>query len=353
MMSISETENTLPRESAREPAVKGEERWLKLLGAFAGARVLVVGDMMLDRFIWGKVSRISPEAPVPVVDVERESVQPGGASNVVNNVVALGARAYMVGVVGGDDEGRQLLGELSATGVDVSGVVIAEGLPTTLKTRIVAHSQQVVRVDRERRAPLPEEVHQRLADAAAGECERVDAVIISDYDKGVLDERLVSGVVRAAARRGVPVVANPKPKNLSLLHGVTAISLNHTEAQAASGLMIPDEESLERAGRKLLEDTGARHILITMGGRGLAVFSKGAPSFRAPAVEVPVYDVAGAGDTVVSTFTLAIHAGADAHAAAELANIAAGAVVRKVGVATVDEDEILLLYRELHAAGLA
>ena len=328
----------------------GQPDWIAFLPEFGRRNILVVGDMMLDRFIWGRVNRISPEAPVPVVEVERESVQPGGASNVVNNLVALGAHACMVGVVGGDAEGRQLRDELARAGADVSGVLVETDGVTTVKTRIVAHSQQLVRVDRERGSSLSAVTQEQLRESAARETGLVDAVVFSDYDKGVMSQKTVEAVRVAAAARGIPVVANPKPRNLDLLRGITAISLNHSEAEQAVGWTIGGDPDVRRAGETLLHRLETAHVLITLGGHGLALFSQGAEPFFLPAAEVPVYDVAGAGDTVISAFAMALSCGADARAAADLANLAAGAVVRKVGVATASVEEILLLHRELQAA---
>ena len=313
---------------------------------------MVIGDMMLDRFIWGRVRRISPEAPVPVVEVERESCQPGGASNVVNNIGALGARTCMVGVVGSDADGQILRDELSRAGVEVSGIAIDSDRPTAVKTRVVAHSQQVVRVDREARGPLSERTHQKIESSAAKESPFVDAVVFSDYSKGVLSRRLVEVVCESTLHRGVPVLGNAKPGNLDLFRGITMVSLNLSEAEAAVGFEIDGEASLSRAGLALLRRVETRYALITLGARGLALFTSGLEApFRVPAINVPVYDVSGAGDTVISTLALALSAGSDARTAANLASMAAGTVVRKFGVATASRDEIVALYREL-AEGL-
>ena len=323
--------------------------WAHLFSAFPSRKILVVGDMMLDQFIWGKVQRISPEAPVPVVEVERESTQPGGASNVVNNIGALGAQTAMVGIVGDDDHGRTLCEELASAGVNITGVFVEKGGSTTVKTRIVAHSQQVVRVDRERSQPISPEAIEQLAFNAARETEEADAVVISDYAKGVVTHAVVNAIRNAARDRQIPVVANPKPRNLDAVFGITAISMNHPEAEQAVGHTLATWQDILSEGSKLCHRLGVSIVLVTLGSRGLLLFSLDAEPLHVPAAEVPVYDVAGAGDTVISAFALALSAGASPRVAADLANTAAGAVVKKVGVATASEEEILALYRESHA----
>ena len=323
-----------------------KQRAQEILDAFVGKRVLVVGDVMLDEYVWGRVSRVSPEAPVMVVDADSHTYVPGGAANVVNNLCALGAQAAIVGLVGKDSAGQTLTEKLTEEGADVSGLLTTEVRPTTQKTRIIAHSQQVVRVDHEKRDPINGEEQARLLaylDAAIPACE---ALLLSDYQKGLLGRDLVQKVVAAARAHGKVSTGNLKPQGIGAHCRLTVITLNLSEASAATGLLLSDEASegmLREAGRMLLRKSGAEHILITRGAQGLTLFSTEGDPITVPAHPVAVYDVAGAGDTVISTLTLALAAGATALEAVTLANCAGAVVVKKVGVATASREEILAM----------
>ena len=309
-----------------------------LVDRMRGRSILVVGDLMIDEWIWGTVSRISPEAPVPVVAVSDHSFTLGGAGNVANNLVALGARVEFVGTVGDDAFASDVRRMLREESVDDRGVFTVRDRPTTRKTRIVAHNQQVVRADWEDAAPLQASdrasivahVHER-----AGSC---DAVILSDYAKGLLGPEVVE-----AARACPLVLADPKPQNLDLFAGVTCVAPNEHEAQAGSGIKITDDASLERAGAKLLERLRCRYVVITRGEHGMALFGSQGERFAIPSVARTVFDVSGAGDTVIAVLSLALAAGAPIERAMQLANFAAGAVVEKLGTATASGDEILAL----------
>jgi rfaE bifunctional protein kinase chain/domain len=301
-------------------------------------RVLVVGDVMIDEWVWGEVSRISPEAPVPVVAVNGHSFTLGGAGNVACNLRAIGARVGLAAVVGNDAEGRRACDILDRLGVDPSAVITVDDRPTTRKTRIVAHSQQVVRSDWESTEPLAPVDRMRLAANVARVAVAYDAVILSDYAKGVFSRDIVE-----AAGRGRIVVADPKPANMDLFKGAMCVAPNVHEAASASGVRITDEKSLEHAGEILLKRLGCRYIVITRGDRGMALFGAEGERMLVPAVARTVFDVSGAGDTVIAVLTLALAVEAPIELALQLANFAAGAVVEKLGTATASPDDILAL----------
>jgi D-beta-D-heptose 7-phosphate kinase/D-beta-D-heptose 1-phosphate adenosyltransferase len=304
-----------------------------------GRRIAVVGDLMLDEWLWGTVRRISPEAPVPVVEVDDHSFTLGGAGNVANNLAALGARVAVVGVVGDDEAGDRVLALLEKLRADTSGIVRVPKRPTTQKTRIVAHNQQVVRADRESTASLDRRVAARLLSALAALDGKVDGVVISDYGKGLITPQLVAAT--QAYRRGTVVTGDPKPDNVDAFAGLDCMAPNAAEAEAAAGIRVKTDADLGRAARALLRRTRCKHVLITRGEHGMTLFrAKGAP-FTVPAVARQVYDVSGAGDTVVSTLTLALAAGAPMAQAVSLASLAAGVVVEKLGTATATAAEIL------------
>ena len=310
----------------------------ELFARMRDKRILVVGDVMLDEWVWGSVTRISPEAPVPVVAVDDHSFTLGGAGNVANNLRAIGARVSFAGTVGDDAEGRRVLELFDAIAVERSAVVALGDRPTTRKTRIVAHNQQVVRADWESAAPLDAVDRARLTALIAPLAKQHDAVVLSDYAKGLFSREIVS-----AAGGSRVVAADPKPANIDLFAGVTCVAPNATEAAAASGIAIKDEASLERAGAALLQRLGCRYVVVTRGEKGMALFGADGERLLIPSVARTVYDVSGAGDTVIAVLTLALAAGAPIALAVQLANFAAGAVVGKLGTATASPEEILEL----------
>jgi D-beta-D-heptose 7-phosphate kinase/D-beta-D-heptose 1-phosphate adenosyltransferase len=316
------------------------QRATELIRGFEGRRLAVVGDLMLDRFIWGAVRRISPEAPVPVVEVERESQHLGGAGNVVANVVALGAEALPFGVVGDDVDADLLDAEFRRAGVDAGGVARDRSRPTTTKTRVVAHSQQVVRADRERRHAVTGDVADAIFAAFADRLSQVDAVVVSDYDKGLLAGELLGRVLGAARGRGVPVCLDPKVRHFTSYRPVTVITPNHHEAEAATGLPATTDEELEACGRRIQDLLGGPAVLITRGEAGMSLVDAAGDVAHVPTTAREVYDVTGAGDTVIATLALALAAGATTLEAAVLANFAAGVVVGKVGTATATASEL-------------
>ncbi|MBN1527103.1 MAG: D-glycero-beta-D-manno-heptose-7-phosphate kinase [Candidatus Omnitrophica bacterium] len=311
-----------------------------VISNFRKAKVLVVGDLILDEFIWGEVSRISPEAPVPVVWVKNESFMPGGASNVANNIRSLGGNALLCGLVGKDSRGEILRSELKNKGVGVEGIIADAARPTTLKTRVVAHHQQVVRIDKEAVDPVSDRAFARLVAYFTRAIKDADAVIIEDYGKGVITPRLLTKIVPIARRYKKMILVDPKEEHFSYYKGVTVVTPNNHEAARAVGFAIKDDETLIKAGRKLLQKLQCQVALITMGESGMAVFRKGAKVVRIPTVAQEVFDVSGAGDTVIASYALALAAGADPIEAAHIANCAAGIVVGKVGIAVVTPGEL-------------
>jgi D-beta-D-heptose 7-phosphate kinase/D-beta-D-heptose 1-phosphate adenosyltransferase len=310
------------------------------VGRLAGVRVLVLGDLMLDEYIWGEVSRVSPEAPVPVVDARRHTYGLGGAGNVAANILALGGQAFVAGVLGGDDSARTLLDELRRLGADTEAVVADPSRPTTVKTRVVAHSQQIVRIDRESREKISSEVAGELLERSVELLARVDAVVLSDYNKGVFVPDLTSGLVAAAQVRGTPVAVNPKPFNISLYHGATLVSLNHSEAQRSTNREIQSEESLEEVGTRLRERLDCQALLVTRGAQGISLFQREGVTIHLPTLPAEVYDVTGAGDTVVSVATAALAAGGTCLEAALLGNLGGSLKVRKLGASPVTAEEL-------------
>jgi D-beta-D-heptose 7-phosphate kinase/D-beta-D-heptose 1-phosphate adenosyltransferase len=318
-------------------------RWLD---HFSKARILVIGDIMMDRFIWGKVSRISPEAPVPVVVVDRETFLFGGAANVVNNIHSLGGNVSLCGVLGDDEMGQRLLGELTGIGVGVQGILVEPGRQTTMKTRIIAHHQQVVRIDRETSDHLKTTTLKHLSEYLKKNIRHFDGVVLSDYGKGLLTKALIHTCIREAKEKKKFVLVDPKPKNVFFCKGATVVTPNTAEASAASGTPITDLPSLKRAGKVLLNKLRCEVLVITRGEEGMAIFESGRDPFLVPTVAKEVYDVTGAGDTVIGTMALALATGADFRNAARLANYAAGVVVGKMGTATVSPAELKEAIRE-------
>ncbi len=324
------------------------ERAKEILDNFTDKQVLVVGDVMLDEYVWGRVSRVSPEAPVMIVDADSHTFVPGGAANVVNNVCALGAKAVIVGIVGEDSAAVTLKEKMAEEGADVAGLVAVSERPTTLKTRVIAHTQQgaqqVVRVDHERRDAIGAEVQAKLLAFLRDAISGCDALLLSDYQKGLLVRDLVASVVKQGRAEGKVMTGNLKPKGIGSHCRLTMMTLNVFEAGEASGLLLGDGGSdtgtLREAGRMLLRKSGADNVLITRGAHGVSLFSSDGDVFNLPAHPVEVFDGTGAGDTTITTLTLALASGATPREAVTLANAAGAVVVRKLGVATATRDEI-------------
>ncbi len=317
-----------------------QKRALYIIDKFKGARVLIVGDLIMDHFIWGDVSRISPEAPVPVVDVKSESILLGGSANVVNNIHNLGGNCVVTGIVGDDSDGKSLRKSLSGKKISTRGIIVDPERPTTIKTRIIAHSQQVVRFDREKREKIDGTTLEKVLRFIKRAVKTVDLVIISDYAKGLISPGLVEEITTLAAKSNIPVVVDPKVEHFGYYKDVTVITPNNLEASRSSGVEISDDHSLHLAGETLLKRTGAEALLITRGEHGMSLFEKDGDRTHIPTVAQEVYDVSGAGDTVIGVLGLALASGASFREAAVLANFAAGIVVGKVGTATVTMEEL-------------
>jgi D-glycero-beta-D-manno-heptose-7-phosphate kinase len=312
-----------------------------IVSRFAGRRLVVWGDLMLDRYLWGRVDRISPEAPVPVVEIERETFSLGGAGNVAANLRALGAEAVLVGALGTDPDGDLLMEALAARGIETGRIAREPSRPTTVKTRVIAHSQQVVRTDREIRGDLDGAPGAALARALDEELARADGLIVSDYGKGVITAAGIEAALRAALRRGIHVSVDPKESHIDAYRGASILTPNQHEAGGVMGRRIVDEASLLAVGRGLLERVQAKAVLITRGADGMSLFEASGRVTHLPTAAREVYDVTGAGDTVVSVVALALAAGASFPDACQLANHAAGVVIREIGTATCSPEELL------------
>jgi len=323
-----------------------------LLESMRKTRVLVVGDIMLDQFIWGRVARISPEAPVPIVEFERESYMPGGAANVARNLTALQSQAQLLGLVGRDEGARRLRSLLNDNSVGSRNILVDRLRPTTIKTRIIAHQQQVVRVDRETPGYIGDNSTRKLLGLIRRELHSVQGVIIGDYGKGVVSQGLIDQLRVSCRSRGVWLSMDPKPVHELDLTGLSLITPNRAEAFQLAGELdthrnaspLSDAKLLSVAAR-LLESLRPAVLLITLGDQGMLLCQRQAPPFHIPTVAKEIYDVSGAGDTVIGTFTLAVAAGASPIEAAILSNHAAGVVVGKIGTATVTPAELLASFR--------
>jgi D-beta-D-heptose 7-phosphate kinase/D-beta-D-heptose 1-phosphate adenosyltransferase len=309
---------------------------------FAGRRILVLGDLMTDRYLWGRVERISPEAPVPVVSIDRETDSLGGSANVAHNLSSLGARVELLGLVGADAAGQRLCESLTERGVDASGVTVDRTRRTTVKTRVIAHPQQVVRTDEEDADDASGDAEARLIEAIERAVPLTEAVIVSDYGKGVITRATLDAVLGAAKRARVPVCVDPKETHFFNYKGVAVLTPNVHEAGRAFGRTLRNEETLLEAGASLRERLDADALLITRGPDGMSLFSRDGSVTHLPTVAREVFDVTGAGDTVVSVYALALASGAPAETCAFLANHAAGLVIRHAGTAVTTREELIV-----------
>jgi D-beta-D-heptose 7-phosphate kinase/D-beta-D-heptose 1-phosphate adenosyltransferase len=332
---------SFPRDDSTErddiPSPKVLRQYLQ---RFPQASVLVVGDLILDHYVMGKVSRISPEAPVPVVHVESESLRLGGAANVFNNILALGGGADLCGVIGSDESGRLLMKELGNTRSSCGGVVIDHDRPTTRKSRVIAHNQQIVRYDIEGRSELKAALRKKLLRYVESRIRDLSCVVVSDYAKGVVSAALMSDITRLAALRKIPVIVDPKVEHFSYYKGVTVLTPNHLEAAQASGLHGDGDQTIDQAGAMIRQRLGCQSVLITRGEKGMSLYERDGASWHLPTKARQVYDVTGAGDTVIGTLALALSAGASIKMGAIMANYAAGIVVGMVGTATVSPKQL-------------
>ncbi len=315
----------------------------EIISRFPQGKVLVVGDLILDEFVRGNVSRISPEAPIPVVEVVKESFMPGGAANVSNNVQSLGGKTFLGGVIGADRIGNILKEELFRRGIDTRGLIVDKGRPTTLKTRIIAHHQQVVRVDREKKEPLENSTLEKVITYCRELTDGINLIVIEDYGKGVVTRELIQAL---GGLRGKTIIVDPRVGTFSLYEGADIITPNRHEAEVALGKRIDDEESLQEGGKTFLANLNCQGVLITLGEEGMCLFQREDEVAHIPTLAREVYDVSGAGDTVVATLSLALSVGASLKEAAYLSNMAAGIVVGKAGTALVSREELLRILSE-------
>jgi rfaE bifunctional protein kinase chain/domain len=306
----------------------------------AGKRIAVVGDLMLDRYFWGSVTRISPEAPVPVVEVESESTRLGGAANVANNIASLGGTPVLMGVVGQDDSGRALMSIVTDNGFPGEGILIDAARPTTVKTRVIAHHQHVVRVDREARQEIPQAIQVSILDVLKRSAGSIDAVIVEDYNKGVVTKDLIHELVEFSRRHEIIVAVDPKFNNFLEYKHVTVFKPNRKETEEALGVRLDDQTTIDKAGRDLIEKLKAENVLLTLGERGMVLFTAAGGLTHVPTAARKVADVSGAGDTVIATLTMALTAGATIKEAAMLANIAGGIVCGEVGIVPISVESL-------------
>ena len=322
-----------------------KNRAAEILEAIRSKNIVVLGDVMLDEFVWGAVTRISPEAPIPVVDVQRESAHLGGAANVLANLVSLGAQGSVAGVVGNDRAGHQLRSNLDQI-VSQNGSLIAdESRPTTLKTRIIAHSQPVVRTDRESRAPVDSNIEDLLISQLKAALIQADAFVVSDYDKGAVTPRILEAILPLAYGR-VPVLVDPKLRNFKSYRPATLITPNHFEALEMTNVREDSDSGLHIAAQRIRADLNCDAVLITRGAGGMMLLESDDKPVYVKTAAREVYDVTGAGDTVIAALAAALAAGASILEAATFANHAAGIVVGKVGTATVSPDELIATFED-------
>ena len=324
------------------------------LNRLEGKHIVIIGDVILDEYIWGDVKRISPEAPVPVLETTSETARFGGAANVAHNVASLGGYADLIGVIGNDSNGKKLVGILQEAGINTDGLRTDSTRPTITKTRVIArasstsvsHHQQLLRIDRESKLSVDISLQDVLLEAVSNRIPQADALIIEDYEKGVMNPELIENILLEARQYNKPIVVDPKVENFWHYEGVTSITPNHKEAGAALNREITDESSLIEVGEQILDKLNLDGLLITRGEQGMSLFRRIGDSVRtqvehiSPAHPRDVFDDTGAGDTVVAVFTLALAAGADMYDAARLSNLAGGIVVGEVGCAAVTRDSL-------------
>lgn len=311
-----------------------------LLKGFGGRRIAVVGDLMLDRYVWGTVARISPEAPVPVVEIDNESTRLGGAANVANNIASLGGVPVMIGVCGSDDGGIMLRKTVEDLGYATDGILTDTGRPTTVKTRVIAHNQHVVRIDHEVKGDISTDIERRIAEFLGGTIKGIDGIILQDYNKGVLTKGLIRRLTEMANLAGVIVTVDPKFNNFFEYKGVTVFKPNRKETEEALGIRMNSQPHIDEAGRTLLERLRSKSVLLTLGERGMALFESDGSSSVVPTKARHVADVSGAGDTVIATMTMALASGASHKEAAALANYAGGIVCGEVGIVPVNKEQL-------------
>jgi len=330
-----------------------KKRLLEILNEFPNKKIAVIGDLMLDEYIIGSVTRISPEAPVPVVNVKKENFVLGGAANVVNNLNSLGVKVLAFGVIGNDNNGKKMLTEFSNKGVSTEYLNILNDRPTIMKQRILANNQQLLRLDWEKKQPINEVEEDFILDNLKRVIKDIHAIIMSDYDKGVLTERVAKAIIAMAKENKIIVIVDPKPSNSMNYRGATSMTPNLKESSECIGKEIPEtEEKTIEIGVELREKLELDHLLMTRSEKGMSIFQKNGEINNIPTFAKEVFDVTGAGDTVISVYTLALACGANYTEAAKIANTAAGIVVGRVGTSVVKVDEIIDFYEEVHNSSI-
>ena len=322
--------------------MKDRSELLEILDRLTKVKILVVGDVMLDRYWWGSASRLSPEAPVPVVALKRVSNMPGGAANVAANIAGLGAKVFLTGVIGTDDAGICLREALGGRSISTDYLVSSESRPTTTKTRVLVHNQQIARIDDEIDLPLTESDEAALVSRVKDIIAEADAVVLSDYSKGCLSRTLVAAIIAEAKKYGKMVLVDPKSRDFTKYSGATLLTPNLAEAMSAAGIENGGEDRTNEAAEKILSETSVESLLITLGEHGMKLFRPGQTPVHFPSTARQVFDVTGAGDTVVAILAATLGAKSDIDSAIALANIAAGIAVEKVGTSIVGIEEFRL-----------
>lgn len=318
-----------------------EERLKQLLQDFHGKKIAVLGDLMLDRYYWGAVQRVSPEAPVPVVEVESESVRLGGAANVACNIQSLGGEPILVGLIGNDHVGQSLLELLKERNLGTQGCVVDGSRPTTIKTRVIAHGQHMVRIDNESKADCPDHLVSQIIDAVRYNIRDIDGVIIEDYNKGVLTTEIIRQIIAVATKYDKIITVDPKFNNFTEYKGVTVFKPNRREVEEVLGGRLKSVDDVVSAGQRLLSMLSARNILLTRGEEGMSLFEANGEVMHIPTMAENVQDVSGAGDTVVATLTMALAGGMSVREACVLANCAGGVVVGAVGIVPIEPSQLM------------
>lgn len=325
------------------------ERLNELKNNFDGKRIAIIGDLMLDSYYWGKVKRISPEAPVPVVEVTEEFSRFGGAANVAYNIVTLGAEAIPFGIIGNDSNAEILKNLMIENQITTDGLIIDDSRPTTTKTRIIAEKQQVVRIDKEKRDDIDKEIEEKIIDMFSSKIKSFDAVILQDYNKGVLTHSLIKKIIKHCNANDIVVTVDPKFDNFFDYENATVFKPNRKETEDAFGIRIINDQEISSAGELLMKELKPHYALLTLGEDGIALFDNENLERRIPTKARKVADVSGAGDTVISTLTLALAAGANILEASYLANYAGGLVCEEIGIVPIDKDKLFkTILRELH-----
>lgn len=314
------------------------KRLNELKKGFDGKRIAVIGDMMLDGYYWGDVKRISPEAPVPVLEVEDEFFRLGGAANVAFNILTLGGIPVPVGVIGNDSYGKIFSSLIKEKNIEDDGIIIDNERPTTTKTRVIANSQHVVRIDKESKAYISNKIESKISSYLESILDKLDGIILQDYNKGILTPSLISKIISLANKKNILITVDPKFDNFFEYKNVTVFKPNRKETETVLGIRIKNDKDISSAGRDILHKLNSEYVLLTLGEGGIAVFEKGDKERRMPTKAIKVADVSGAGDTVISTLTIGLAAGADIYEACFLANYAAGIVCGEVGIVPIEKE---------------